>query len=106
MRRTLALALILMTLLASPAFARKWTSRAGGFSLDAELVDVRDGNAVLKKTDGTEVVVPLNKLSLSDVRYIQAELKSAEKGVGASPRQTPARWRPRQTRRRPQPPTR
>lgn len=83
MRRFLAVAVVLVAVLASPALARKWTSRTGGFSVEAELVDVRDGNAVLKKADGTEVSVPMNKLSLADVRYIREELQSAEKAIGA-----------------------
>lgn len=83
MRRVLAWVLVLLIVMASPAFARKWASRSGGFSVEAELVDVRDGNAVLKKADGTEVSVPMNKLSLADVRYIREELQAAEKAIGA-----------------------
>lgn len=82
MRRLVPLVLILVATLQSPSLARKWTSRSGGFSVEAELVDVRDGNAVLKKEDGTEVSVPLSKLSLADVRYIDGVIKSAEAGVG------------------------
>ena len=82
MRRLVPLVLILVAMLQSPSLARKWTSRSGGFSVEAELVDVRDGTAVLKKEDGTEVSVPLSKLSLADVRYIEGVLKSAEAGAG------------------------
>ena len=82
MRRLVPLVLILVATLQSPSLARKWTARTGGFSVEAELVDVRDGAAVLKKEDGTEVSVPLSKLSLADVRYIEGVLKSAEAGVG------------------------
>lgn len=82
MRRLVPLVLILVATWQSPALARKWTSRTGGFSVEAELVDVRDGSAVLKKEDGTEVSVPLSKLSLADVRYIDGVIKAAEAGVG------------------------
>lgn len=84
MRRFLVAVLVLVVVFAVPAFARKWTSRSGGFSIEAELADVRDGNAVLRKADGTEVSVPLNKLSLADVRYIKEELQAAEKAVGVT----------------------
>lgn len=89
-RRVLVVVLVLVVGAELPAVARKWTSRSGGFSIEAELVDVRDGNAVLKKTDGSEVSVPLNKLSLGDVRYIKAELEAAEKAIGMPVESSPA----------------
>jgi hypothetical protein len=85
MRRLLSVVLILVVTSATPALARKWTSRAGGFSVEAELVDVRDGNAVLKKEDGAEISVPLSKLSLADIRYVDGVLKGAEAGLGMKP---------------------
>jgi len=98
MPRILPVVLILVaTAFQSPALARKWTARYGGFSVEAELVDVRDGNAILKKADGSEVAVPLSKLSLADVRYIDSVIKEAETGLGGNaegvptaPSQTPA----------------
>lgn len=97
MRRFLVVVLVLVAVSAVPASARKWTSRAGGFSLEAELVDVRDGNAVLRKADGSEVSVPLNKLSLADVRYIKEELQAAEKAVGVASEPRPASTAPAPT---------
>jgi hypothetical protein len=86
MKRTLPLVVVVVSLLASPVAARQWTSRAGGFSVEAELLDVKDGNVILKKTDGSQVSVPLNKLSLGDVRYINEVLNSAESEItGAKP---------------------
>jgi hypothetical protein len=90
MKRTLLLVVVVVSLLASSAMARQWTSRAGGFSVEAELVDVKDGNVILKKTDGSQVSVPLNKLSLGDVRYINDVLKSAEAGVTGAKTESPA----------------
>lgn len=60
---------------------RTWTARAGGFKVDATLIDVTDGNVVLQKTDGTSVTVPLEKLSLSDIRYIDQVMRQAEAAV-------------------------
>ena len=82
MCRIVPLVLALAMAATTPALARKWSSRSGSFRVEAELLDVRDGNAVLKKDDGSEVVVPLGKLSLADIRYIDGVLKSAEAGLG------------------------
>ena len=87
-------AAMVASLLASTALARNWTSRDGGFSVDAELEDVKDGKAVLKKTDGTQVSVPLRKLSLSDVRYIEGVLKSADAAVSGGKAESPAGEKP------------
>lgn len=80
MKRILFVAVV-VSLLALPAAARQWTTRSGGPPIEAELMDVKDGNAILQKTDGSQVSIPLNKLSLGDVRYINQELKSAEAAV-------------------------
>ena len=99
MKRTLLLVVVVVSLLASPAAARQWTSRAGGFSVEAELVDVKDGNVILKKTDGSQLTVPLNKLSLGDVRYIDDVLKSAEAGITGAKTESPAPAAPEAARR-------
>ena len=72
MGRLFLLVVVMVSLMVSPAAARTWTSRDGGFSVEAELLDVKDGNAVLKKADGTQFSVPLKKLSLGDLRPISA----------------------------------
>ncbi len=73
--------IVVVSMLASPLWARPWSFRSGGAPIEAELVDVKDGNAVLKKDDGSQISVPLNKLSLADVRYVNEVLKSAEAAV-------------------------
>lgn len=72
---------VLLSGSAAIAVARQWTSRDGKYTVEAELVDVRDGSAVLRKTDGTEVLVPLSKLSLADVQYVGKALEEAERAV-------------------------
>jgi WD40 repeat protein len=74
------------------AEVRKWVSRDGEYTVEAELSDVRDASAVLKKSDGSEVVVPLNKLSLADVNYVRKVLDDAEKSV--TNREDPAKETP------------
>jgi HEAT repeat protein len=88
--RTALLVLVMTCILASAATARQWTSRNGGFSVEAELVDVKDGKVILKKTDGAQISVPLGKLSLGDVRYINDVLKSAEAGITEGKAESPA----------------
>jgi len=81
MKRTFLSVIVVVSVLASPIVAREWTSRSGGSKTQAELVDVKDGNVILKKSDGSEISVPLSKLSLGDIQYINGVLKSAEEAV-------------------------
>ena len=72
MRSHIAWFVTLGLLLASayPASARKWTDKTGNFSVEADLVHVKDGKAILKKTDGKVIAVPLDRLSAADRRYL------------------------------------
>jgi|GEM_PF-3323526 len=85
--RLLAIVLLIGSGYAVAEEPRQWTSRAGGFSVQAALVDVADGNVVLRKTDGTTVRVPLDKLSLGDVRYVAQVMREAERAVQRMPSQ-------------------
>jgi hypothetical protein len=76
--RTVFLVILILGTFSTQALGRQWSARAGGFTVEAELVDVKDGKAILKKTDGTQISVPLNKLSLGDLRYINETLATAE----------------------------
>ena len=67
-----------LLLVCSPeGWARTWKSKTGKFSVDAELVEVEDGKAVLKRTDGKIVRVPIEKLSAADRRYLESLNKPA-----------------------------
>lgn len=83
--KRIMLAFAVAALLSGTVLGRQWTSRSGGFTVEAELLDVRDGNAILKKSDGTELTVSLSKLSLGDLRYVDEVLKSAETHVTGKP---------------------
>ncbi|NQT17555.1 MAG: DUF4838 domain-containing protein [Planctomycetes bacterium] len=61
--------------------ARTWTDKSGQFSVEAELVEVRDDKVHLRRGDGTVVAVPTDRLSDRDRRYL-ASLKPAEPGGG------------------------
>ena len=58
---------------AKPAAAglRTWSDATGKFRLEAELVGVEDGKAILKKKDGEQVLVPIDKLSKEDQELLE-----------------------------------
>ena len=51
---------------ALPAGQRTWSDATGKFKIEAEAVGVAGGNVQLKKSDGSIVAVPLDKLSQAD----------------------------------------
>jgi hypothetical protein len=61
----------LLLLAPSPALARKWTDNTGQYSVDAELVEVKGDDVLLKKPDGSIIPVPINRLSDADRRYLE-----------------------------------
>lgn len=66
----------LSLLLAATASARKWTSSDGKFTIEAELVEFANGAVKLKKEDGKEITVPLQKLSLPDRKFVMTPKKA------------------------------
>jgi hypothetical protein len=58
--------------------ARTWTDRTGKFSIAAELVELKDGTARLKKEDGSVVAVPAEKLSDADQAYLKEHSKKPD----------------------------
>ena len=69
MMKRLAFCLVVMAWLLifiDPALARKWTDSSGKFSIEAELVEVKDGDVRLKRTDGKVISIAVSKLSKAD----------------------------------------
>jgi thiol-disulfide isomerase/thioredoxin len=64
-------AVVLAVAVVASAEERKWTDKTGKFSVTAELVGVEDGKAVLRKADGKEISVALDRLSAEDQKYIE-----------------------------------
>jgi len=56
---------------ASPATLRRWTDNIGR-TIQAELIEVKDGKVVLKRADGKVGTVPLTKLSKADRDYVKS----------------------------------
>jgi thiol-disulfide isomerase/thioredoxin len=65
-----AIALAVIVVLGTAvAEMRTWTSADGKFKVEAELLSVQDGQVSLRKADGTEIIVPLTKLSDADRQF-------------------------------------
>jgi thiol-disulfide isomerase/thioredoxin len=62
---------------------RTWTDKTGKFQISGELVKVQDGKALLRRTDGKEIKVPLERLSDADQQFIKAHADES-----ASPTET------------------
>ncbi len=69
----------LLLVLPSSSWARKWTSNTGKYSIEAELVEVRDKKVTLRKPDGSVVTLPVARLSDQDRRYLKTLKKSTAK---------------------------
>jgi hypothetical protein len=58
---------------------RTWSDNTGGFKVEAEFVSFGSGKVRLRKADGSEIQVPLERLSEADVEYVRGEWQ--EKGL-------------------------
>ncbi len=63
---SIVLVFILLVCCTQHADARTWTSSGGGFKIEAEFVKLVGNQLTLRKSDGAELVVPLEKLSQTD----------------------------------------
>ncbi len=90
LERMFILAVGLLLLAASPAPARKWTDSTGEFSVEAELVEVKSDQVVLKKSTGSVITVPIARLSKADQEYLQSLSKPGAKPREDSPATRPA----------------
>ena len=95
----LVLALTLLTASARYADAqvRTWTTADGRYTVEAELVEVVDGSVKLRKSDGQETTVALEKLSEADRRFVASTGETP--GPTADEGKTPRSGSPRQQRR-------
>ena len=48
---------------------RTWTDKSGKYRIEATLVDVENGQVILRKADGEQVRVPLDRLSEADRQF-------------------------------------
>ena len=62
----------LLLLATQLSWARKWSDTTGKFSVEAELVEVKADKVVLRKAGGSEITVPVARLSQVDRRYLES----------------------------------
>ncbi len=71
--KTLIGAILVLAVCTPSAFARKWTDSTGKYTVEAELVDIKDGKVRLRKEDGSVIAVPLDWLSEADRAFANSQ---------------------------------
>jgi hypothetical protein len=56
---------------ADPARIRTWTDRSGSFKVEAEFLTIKDGKIHLHKTNGVKIAVPVPKMAIEDLEYVE-----------------------------------
>ncbi|KAF2146553.1 uncharacterized protein K452DRAFT_323701 [Aplosporella prunicola CBS 121167] len=54
-----------------PVKTRTWTDRSGSFKVEAEFIGLRDGKIHLHKLNGVKIAVPVPKMSIEDLEYVE-----------------------------------
>jgi hypothetical protein len=54
-----------------PNRIRTWTDRSGSFKVEAEFLTVKDGKIHLHKVNGVKIAVPVPKMSVEDLEYVE-----------------------------------
>ncbi|KAI1265270.1 hypothetical protein F5Y18DRAFT_417359 [Xylariaceae sp. FL1019] len=54
-----------------PAKVRNWTDRSKSFSVEAQFLGLKDGKINLHKMNGVKIAVPLAKMSIEDIEYVE-----------------------------------
>ncbi len=72
--------------LGSVSAVRTWKDSSGLFSVQAELQEVVDGKVRLKKSDGTVIAVPIDKLSAEDRRFLDSRAGNSAGPASSAPR--------------------
>ncbi|XP_014560070.1 hypothetical protein COCVIDRAFT_90249 [Bipolaris victoriae FI3] len=55
----------------NPAKVRTWTDRSGSFKVEAEFILIKDGKIHLHKVNGVKIAVPVTKMSVEDLEYVE-----------------------------------
>lgn len=54
-----------------PQKIRTWTDRSGSFKVEAEFLGLREGKIHLHKMNGVKIAVPVVKMSIEDLEYVE-----------------------------------
>jgi hypothetical protein len=57
--------------LPDPNKLRTWTDRSGSFKVEAEFITLRDEKIHLHKTNGIKIAVPVTKMALEDLEFVE-----------------------------------
>ncbi|KAI1435032.1 hypothetical protein GGR50DRAFT_694533 [Xylaria sp. CBS 124048] len=57
-----------------PSKVRVWTDRSKSFSVEAQFLGLKDGKINLHKLNGVKIAVPLAKMSMEDIEYVERTL--------------------------------
>jgi hypothetical protein len=71
--RAMAGVFVICALISVLARGREWSDASGKFKIEAELIAVRNGKAILEKPDGSVITVPVDKLSAADQAFLKAK---------------------------------
>ncbi|KAJ5637252.1 hypothetical protein N7490_007131 [Penicillium lividum] len=55
-----------------PSKVRRWTDRSKAFTVDAQFIGLQDGKIHLHKVNGIKIAVPVAKMSVEDLEYVEA----------------------------------
>ncbi|KAE8148691.1 hypothetical protein BDV25DRAFT_157820 [Aspergillus avenaceus] len=56
-----------------PSKTRLWTDRTKTFTVDAQFIGLQDGKIHLHKMNGVKIAVPISKMSLEDLEYVEKQ---------------------------------
>ncbi len=91
MRRSLVGSLVILSCLSAAdaaTWGREWTDNTGKHSVEARLVDFDQRRVRLRKTDGSVIALPIERLSQEDQQYLRSQQATgahAGQGAGQSP---------------------
>ncbi|PSR81601.1 hypothetical protein BD289DRAFT_489168 [Coniella lustricola] len=54
-----------------PSKVRTWSDRSKSFSVDAQFLGLKDGKINLHKVNGVKIAVPIAKMSVEDLEYVE-----------------------------------
>ncbi|CAG8289388.1 unnamed protein product [Penicillium olsonii] len=54
-----------------PSKVRKWTDRSKDFTVEAQFIGLSDGKIQLHKVNGIKIAVPVAKMSVEDLEYVE-----------------------------------
>jgi hypothetical protein len=73
------ISVIVMLVMASTCYAdalSKWSDKSGKFAIEATLVKIENNNVVLRKKDGKEITVPLDKLDSKSRQQAESQFSA------------------------------